>query len=140
MTRRTALICAAAASAVALAAAVPATGVAHPHPDGDRKKMGRVIILENKHRGEPGKRMRAFHIGRADMKCEGEATRIDEGSDRERTKILLCHDGKASASERTERLEKALSRIRSDEHLSAEHKAKVETAIEEAIAKLRSTN
>jgi hypothetical protein len=126
------------ASLAAFLAFVPAA--AHPHPEGDGKKVDRMVILENKHHGEAGKRVRAFHLDRADMECEGEATKIDETSDKERTKIFLCHDGKGSRAEQAERLEKALARIRSEDHLSAEHKAKVETAIQEAIGRLRATN
>jgi 5S rRNA maturation endonuclease (ribonuclease M5) len=124
----------------AFLAAIPAAGLSHPHPEGDRKKMERVIILEGKRDGAPDKHVRSFHIQGADMKCEGKATKIDETSDKERTRIFLCHDGKGSSAEQAERLEKALARIRSDEHLSAEHRAKVETAIQDAIGKLRATN
>jgi hypothetical protein len=137
---RTTLHPAAAVCLAALAAALPAASPAHPHPDGDRGKIDRMIILSDRHDGEPRKRLGALHIDRAGSNCEGESTKIEEGGDTERTKIFLCHDGKASAAERAERLEKALVRIRSDEHFSAEHKARVETALEEAIARLRATN
>jgi hypothetical protein len=120
--------------------AIPALALAHPHADGDRKQVDRVIILKDRHEGGPGKHVRRFHIERLDEKCEGEATKIDEASGDERTQLFLCHDGKAPRAEQAKRLEKVLERIRSDEHFSAEHRAKIESALQEAIGRLRATN
>ena len=124
----------------ALAVAAPASSLAHPHPEGEGRKHDRVIILE-KHEGGPGKRLRAFHADRAAMKCDGEdATKIEETSQDEKTKFFFCHDGKASPAAKADRLEKALSRIRAEDHLSPEHKARVEAAMQQAIGRLRAAN
>ena len=135
-----------AASVGALGLAAP--GLAHPHSGEGEKKVEKVIILSGKHEAKDGARLpRQFHMLRERGKeglvgCEGEKTEVNEtttGNGSEKTRIVFCHDDKLSAAERAEKLEQSLARIRSDEHLSGEHKAKVEAALSEAIAKLRAS-
>lgn len=144
---RTAAAAMVAASIGAIGLAAP--GLAHPHPGGEgEKKVEKFIILSGKHDAKDGARPpRQFHMLRERGKeglvgCEGEKTEVNEtttGNGSEKTRIVFCHDDKLSAAERAEKLEQSLARIRSDEHLSGEHKAKVEAALSEAIAKLRAS-
>jgi hypothetical protein len=54
---------------------------------------------------------------------------------------VLCGAGsQLSSADRAKRLEELLARLRSDGQFSAEHKARVEAALQEAIAKLRAAN
>ena len=133
--------------ALGVMAAVPgllglsAAALAHDPPvdKSERKQVQRVIVVKDgegkelaEHRIEDLRR----HRDEALAKCSGERSEIDERSDKERTRIVLCSDS-ASSADRVKRLEEALGRIRDDDHLSAEHKAKVETALQQAIARLR---
>ena len=114
------------------------------HRDGKPgEHAGEVHIKRD---GKPGEHLRAFHMGH-DGKlagCTGERTEVDEetGAEgtKEKTRILLCHDDKLSPAERAARLEKTLERIRSDDKLSGEHKARVEAALQTAITRLRASN
>ena len=132
----------AAAASVALAGAA----LAHPHEGGDGKgSVDKVIVLTGKHDGkDAGKRVREFRMLRGpggEFTCpNGEATKIDETTGSDRTKILICGDDKLSGADRAKKLEETLARIRAEDHLGAEHKAKVEAALQEAIARLRATN
>lgn len=140
-------IWAAAAFGAAAVAGLSGTALAHPdHEGGDRKKVHKVVILDGKHGGKhDGKagheRVREFRMLRGEGRgfdCPaGEETRVDETTGGDRTKILICGDDKASAAERAAKLEEALARIRGEDHLSAEHKAKVEAALSAAISRLR---
>lgn len=133
---------AAAGASLALAGAV----LAHPHEGGDGKeKIQKVIVLNGKHDGKDGeKRVREFRVLRGEggeLRCpDGDATKIDETTDGDRTKILICGGDKVSGADRAKKLEEALARIRSHDHMGAEHKAKVEAALQDAIARLRATN
>ena len=78
------------------------------------------------------------HLAMAE--CAGERTEIAESTaDNERTRIVVCDKGGLSAAQRVEKLEHALERIASNDHISAEHKEKVTTALREAIGRLRAT-
>ncbi len=103
---------------VAAAASVLAAGaaLAHPHEGGDGKeKIQKVIVLSGKD-GKDGKaameRIREFRVMRGEggeFTCpDGEATKIDETTGKDRTKILICGDGKLSAAERAQKLEETL--------------------------------
>jgi hypothetical protein len=73
--------------------------------------------------------------------CLGARNEVDEKTEGERTRIVICSRGdEMAAADRTRRLEEALERIRGDEHLSPEHRARVEAALQGAIARLRETN
>lgn len=134
----------AAAASVALAGAASA----HPEHEGEGKeKVEKVIVLRGpmaKDTKEAGERIRQFRMMRGEngtFTCpNGDETKIDETTGGDRTKILICGDDKLSGAERAKKLEDALARVRSQEHLGAEHKGKVEAALEEAIARLRASN
>ena len=132
----------AAAASVALAGGA----FAHPHEGGEgRDKIQKVIVLTGKHDGKDAhKRVREFRILRGEggeLTCpNGDATKVDETTDGERTKILICGDDKLSRADRAKKLEEALAKMRSHDHLSGEHRAKVEAALQEAIERLRATN
>lgn len=129
----------AAAASVALAGAA----LAHPHEGGEgEKRVQKVIVLSDKHVGKhTGKHVREFrmmHGKDGAFTCpNGKETRVDETTGGDRTKILICADDKLSDAERAKKLEDTLAKIRAEDHLGAEHKAKVESALQEAIAKLR---
>ena len=132
----------AAAASVALAGAA----LAHPHEGGEGKNnVQKVIILSGKHDAKDGdKRVREFRMLRSEggeFRCpNGEETKIDETTGGDRTKILICGDDKLSRADRAKKLEDTLAKMRAEDHLGAEHKAKVEAALEEAIARLRASN
>ncbi len=130
--------------ALAVPALVLSAGAAsaHPHPDGDGKEpVRKIIVLDGKHGAKDGKdRVRQFHFRRgADgrFQCDGEPTKVDETTGGDRTRIMICGNDKLSAADRAAKLEETLARIRSDDHLGAEHKAKVEAALSAAISRLR---
>jgi hypothetical protein len=127
--------------APALIAAAGAA-LAHPHAGGDGKEtVQKIIVLDGKHRAKgDGERVRQFHFRRGaggGFECDGEQTRVDETTGGDRTRILICGDDKLSAADRAARLEETLAKIRSEDHLGAEHKAKVEAALSAAISRLR---
>jgi hypothetical protein len=104
------------------------------HLDGDSPPM------------KDGQAIRTFRVERdgsgleALGNCEGgQRTMVNEDSDgpKQKTRIVLCDKGNISPAQRVASLEQVIGRIQSDEHLSAEHKAKVTTALREAIDKLR---
>lgn len=132
---------------LAAAASVALAGVAlaHPHEGGEGKdKVQKVIVLskrDGKAGGEPPRHFRMMRGERGEFTCPaGDSTRIDETTGGERTKVVICGDDKMSNADRAKKLEETLARIRSEDHLSAEHKGKVAAALEEAIARLRSSN
>ena len=141
-TRTSLALTLAAAASVALAG--PA--LAHPHEGGeDKDKVQKVIILSGKHDAKDGeKRVREFRMLRSEggeFRCpNGDETKIDETTGGDRTKILICGDDKLTSAQRAAKLEATLAKLRSEDHLGAEHKAKVEAALEEAIARLRASN
>ena len=145
MRRTTILTIAAAASAVLSGAAF-----AHPHPDGEGKaSVQQVIVLnsrqtnkeDGKETGKPVREFRMMQGAGAEFTCpNGDSTKIDETTGGERTKVLICADDKLSSAERATKLGEALARIRSNDSLGAEHKAKVEAALGGAIARLRASN
>jgi hypothetical protein len=136
----------AAAACVALSGAA----LAHPHPDGTGEaKVRKVIVLSSRHDAKqdgkeaprPPRAIPMVPGERGDFSCpNGEATKVDETTGGDRTRIMICADDTLSSGERAAKLEEALARIRSDDHVGAEHKAKVEAALQDAIARLRASN
>jgi hypothetical protein len=132
---------------LAAAASVALTGVAlaHPHEGGEGKeKVHKVIVLSKRDGKGAGTQPREFRMMRGEggtFTCpNGDETKIDETTGGERTKVLICGDDKLSKADRAKKLEETLARLRSEDHLSAEHKGKVVAALEEAIARLRASN
>lgn len=163
MTMKTKMFGKVAAAAAMLAAGAAFTpGLAQESATKEEEKVERIIILEHKdgeghgdgvrvmrrHVKEGDGKVRRIHIARdgdgprhfAMVECEGEKTRIDEATGKEKTKIVLCGKDGLNAEERAARLEEIRAKLADREHLSAEHRAKVEAALTEAITRLRASN
>jgi beta-lactamase regulating signal transducer with metallopeptidase domain len=68
----------------------------------------------------------------------GQSDEVNEGSENNRTRIVLCSRGdSASPAERAERLAHVRDRIANDTDLNAEQKARVTAALDRQIARLR---
>jgi beta-lactamase regulating signal transducer with metallopeptidase domain len=87
------------------------------HGDGDHHGDGHAIVIPD---------------------CsDGQADEVNEGSDHQRTRIVLCSRGEVTPAQRAERLAHVRERIANDDELSAEQKARVTAAIDREIARLR---
>jgi hypothetical protein len=133
-----------ATAAALLLSAAGGAALAHPHPDGDGKEVKRIVIVHEGKGGAhpgPGERVRHFEmrdIGRL-ADCDGGEKIVDEqaGDDGKKTKVVICRKGAPSAAD-AERLEESLARIKDNDHLSDEQKARIETALRSAIERARS--
>lgn len=137
-----------AAAGSLLLAGASGAGLAHPHPgaeDGDGKEVRKFVVIhdgkgDGKAAGHSDRRVRRFAIHGAGMvDCDDGEKIVDEASgegDR-KTKVVICTRGKPSAAT-AERLEEALGRIDENDHLSAEAKARIATALKTAIDRARS--
>ena len=123
-----------------------APGLAHPHPEGERTEKSERIIIRSHKSGEAADgahREHRVHVrrgagGGVPPECEGAArTDIDEGTDGERTRIVLCSRGDSTPAQRVERLQQARERLTRDSDLSAEQRARVTAALDREIARLR---
>jgi hypothetical protein len=140
----------------------------HPDGDGDGGKVTKFVIIEDGHDGAHraegrGERVQRFKIVRQSedaghragdervrhfemhgagglASCDGGEKIVDEsaGDGNKTTKIVICRKGAPSAAE-AKHLEDALARIRTNDDLSDEQKAKIETALRSAIDRARST-
>lgn len=132
--------------------ALGSPGLAHPHPEGEdgrERRTERIIIREHRGDGERsadhGEHDRIVQIRRGangevvlPRECEGEgATRVEGGTDSERTRIVLCNRGDATPAQRAEHLQRARERLAGESHLSAEARERVLAAIDREIARLR---
>jgi hypothetical protein len=133
------------AAAALLLAGTGAAALAHPHPDGDGdgKEVKRFVIIQDGKGGEhhAGDRVRRFDmhgVGRL-ADCDGGEKIVDEqaGDDGKTTKVIICRKGASTAAD-AERLEDALARIKDNDHLSDEQKARIETALRSAMDRARS--
>lgn len=140
------------------------SGLAHPHPEGKEgeRRQERVIIMEHKGdrapgtagahgaHGAPGGRgeVRHFVMRRgeggeiiAPEACNdgGQVADVNEETNGERTRIIICAqgNGEANAATRLERLQNVRSRMAGNADLSAEHRQRVLAAIDREIARLR---
>ena len=150
-------------AAISLSFGTP--GLAHPHPDGEEGEGGerrreRVVILETRN-GEHGEHARGDNRGPADhfvIRRRGapgdrseirdiivphgcrdgnqEIVNVNEGDDRDRTRVIVCADGADSASQ-LEHLERARERMAQNDELRGEHRSRALEAIDRAIARLR---
>jgi hypothetical protein len=157
-----------AAAAALLLAGAGGAAFAHPHPDGDggEKRVKRFVIVEDgkgdghhakgkrvrrieiirdgeHHAGHDGPRVRRFEMRGhgALVDCEGGEKIVEEGAeeDGKKTKVVICTKGDRPTAATAERIEKALARIRANDELSDEQKARIETALRSAIDRARST-
>jgi hypothetical protein len=120
--------------------------LAHPHPDADHdgKTVERAVIIHSDGKGEHAaagdRRVRRFEVHRIGMEdCAGGDKIVDESSadGDKKTKVIVCTIGQPSAAT-AEHLEGALARIAANDDLSAEQKARIESAIRSAIDRARS--
>lgn len=106
------------------------------HLDGNNPPMkdGQAIRSFRVERDGSGLEQLGDCVGgqRSEVKAESEDAH-------QKTRIILCDKGNVSPAERVASLERVIGRIQSDDHLSAEHKAKVTAALREALDKLRAT-
>ena len=155
------------AAAALLLAGVGGAALAHPHPDGDgdRKRVKRFVIVEDgkgdghhgkgkrirhveilrdgEHRGDGhGPRVRRFEMRGhgALVDCDGGEKIVEESGeeDGKKTKVVICTKGDRPTAATAERIEKALARIRNNDELSDEQKARIETALRSAMERARS--
>lgn len=131
----------AAAAALGFVAA-PAAAQETAQP-GAKTEQVMIIKRDGAQSGEGGEHaIRRFRIeGDSAGHCTGQKDEVNEASSdgREHTRILLCSGNtQLSAAERADRLEKVLSRLEARNDLSTEQKAKVTTALREAIDRVRS--
>ena len=114
------------------------TGGALAHPDGDREKMRKVIILDGAEKGEKGAR-RIVRLDGERPHCKGEKTEVVEETgakgEKQKTRIVLCARDGAAPADRARHLAEALARVESNDALSPEHREKVAAAIREAMEK-----
>jgi hypothetical protein len=148
-----------AAAALLLAGAGSAV-LAHPDGDGGGRKVKRIVIIEDgkgdEHhaKGEHVRRVEIIRDGEhhadarirhfeirdhAIVDCEGGDKIVDDSADDggKKTKVVICTKGQPSAAS-AERIEEALARIRSNDELSVEQKARIETALRSAMERARS--
>ncbi len=133
-----------AALVAAAVAAVPA--LAQQAPAKEETKVTRVILMTHADKDvKPGeKRELSLHrdgtgrLGNVVLKdCDGEKTEINEGTDKQKTKIVLCVTPGMTGEERAKRLEEIRTKLAQSDHLGAEHRARVEAALQEAINRAR---
>lgn len=153
------------AAAALLLAGAGGAALAHPHPDGDdgEKRVKRFVIIEDgkgdEHHGK-GKQVRRVEIIRdgehhaggprvrhfemrghgALVDCDGGDKIVDDSAvdGDKKTKVVICTKGDRPTAATAERIEKALARIRDNDELSPEQKARIETALRSAMERARS--
>ena len=138
-------------AAIALLAGVTAMlgapGIAHPHPQGEPgQHRERIIIMNQKAdgAGEGQGAAQSFELRRGENgevvlpDCpEGDATRVEEGSGTEHTRVVLCTRGGGAPAERADHLQRARDRLACDSELSEAQRARVTAALDREIARLR---
>lgn len=131
----------AAGAAALLSAGLAGGAFAHPHPDGDREKVRKVIILEDEEK--KGAR-RIVRLDGARSHCAGEKTEVVEESgaegEKQKTRIVVCARDGAAPGDRARHLAEALARVQSNDALSPEHREKLAAAIREAMEKTSEAN
>lgn len=133
-----------AASLAAAVAAAPAA--AQEAPAKDETKINRVIVLTHSDKDvKPGEK-REFRIhgkGEGSLRdivladCDGEKIEVDGGTGKEKSKIIFCGKPGMTGEERAKKLEELRAKLAQGDHLSAEHRAKMDTALQEAINRAR---
>ena len=102
----------------------------------------RVIIMNHGAAGDHAHgEASAMHHGATEVvipDCAGaQRDEINEGTDNNRTRIVLCNRGEATPAQRVERLQHARDRIAADTELSAEQKARILAMLDQHIAAVR---
>lgn len=131
-------ICLSVATGLLAAALAASPALAH-EPEGKEKNQ-KVIIMTERHDGageaHQGKKHHRTHMVIAD--CAGDKAEFsgDDAAKGQKAKVVICSRGDVSAEDRAKKLESALARINSNDNLSAETKAKITTALRDAIGRL----
>jgi hypothetical protein len=131
-----------AALGLLVAGAIAAPALAH-EPNEGRQERQKIIIMTDRHangseaRGEADRRRSRIIV--AD--CGGDTTEVsgENESKSEKAKVVICTRGHVSSADRAKRLEHALERINANDDLSVETKARITTALRDAIARLNAT-
>lgn len=150
-------------AAVTLLAGVTAMlgspGIAHPHPEGEAKEHSRaerIVIMTERSDGKGGE-AHSGHAGRDPVaaivdfsvrrgeggevvvpQCDpADRTEVNEGTDTDRTRVVLCTRGGATPAQRADRLQSARDRIAGNDELSQEHRNRITAALDREIARLR---
>jgi hypothetical protein len=122
---------------------VAATAPAQADDKGEQKvQKEKIVIITDGHHADGESSGAAGHHAMIMGDCEGDRTEVAGGDEAkgEKAKIVICSRGNASAEERTKRLEHALERINADDSLSAETKAKITTALRDAITRVNTAH
>jgi hypothetical protein len=112
------------------------------HEDGKPGETRHVEIHRKGDKGEGAHVIRMHgpdgaHMAMAD--CDGEKTEINEGDDKRKTKILFCGDKSLTAAQRADKLEEIRRKMAERQAIGAEHRAKVEAALQQEIDRLRAS-
>lgn len=127
--------------------------------DGKGKRLRTFHVEGDGKAGDGERRIRTFHIERdgkvgdgerhvrvmrfgegALHDCDGEeVVRSETGGENDKTKVIICSKEQLTEAQRIEKIEKALTRIQSNDKLSAEHKERVTAALRRAIDDMRTT-
>ncbi|HWH17899.1 MAG TPA: hypothetical protein VNT77_06115 [Allosphingosinicella sp.] len=137
-----------ACAAVAALVAIPV--FAQESEKKEDKKVEKIVILERvggDHKAGKEGEGKSFRIHRLDggpeialRDCDGDKTEVNEGTGKERTHIILCGKDGVSAEDRVKRLEELRTKLAQNDKLSAEHRSRVEAALQKAIERLRAGN
>jgi hypothetical protein len=119
------------------AAAAPALA----HEPGEKAQKQKIIIMTERH-GDGRAEIRDGDSKVVIADCGGDKTEFSGGDEAkgEKARVVICTRGNVSSADRARRLEHVLERINSDDALSAETKAKIGTALRDAIARLNTAH
>lgn len=119
--------------------------VVRHHRDGDEVRSERVIVRTHRrdHAGgadDADRHVEALHRD-GDLVLhgcgDGQRDEVSEGTEGDRTRIVLCSRGNVAPAERAERLQRVRDRLARDDELSAEQRTRVTAALDREIARLR---
>ncbi|HEY5721925.1 MAG TPA: hypothetical protein VIT45_06350 [Allosphingosinicella sp.] len=108
---------------------------------GDGRRIRTVHIGRDGKAGEGERHVRVMRFGEGALHdCDGEeVARSETGGENDKTKVIICSKDQLTQAQRIEKIEKVLTRIQSNDELSAEHKEKVTAALRRAIEDMRTT-
>lgn len=113
-----------------------------PPADGEgRTERRQLVIVTDGHGGETADE-RGIRIDgdRIELPADcdaGNATNVEEGTDRERTRIMVCSRGDSTPAERAANLQRARDRLAGNTELSGEARDRTLAALDREIARLR---